>query len=279
VTANPILLGCSSIAYLAAGVLYQCNFLPRWRPMARYGTGAAVVALAIHSAALVVFAFEEGHLPVTNIAESLAVFAWLGIIAYLLVEHWRDVRVVGAFAFPLLFLLVLGAAVAMAGGHAASPERAAKLTPVWLLLHVTPSLLSYAAFLLAFCSGAMYLLHARLLKVKRLGGAQGALPSLETLDGLSYRLVAFGFVMLTIGIGTGVAWYGRSLGDYWGWVRAEMGPMVTWAVYAAYIHARMVAGWHRARAMWLLVVGFVVVLVTYLVTHSLLPGPHREPPM
>ena len=271
--ANPILLGCSSVAYLAAGVLYQCHFLPRWRPAARYGTMVAIIALVIHTAALVVFTFETKHLPITNIAESLAVFAWLGIIAYLLVEHWRDVRVVGALAFPLLFLIVLGAAVAMAGGHAASPERAAKLKLPWLLIHVTPSILSYAAFLLAFCTGSMYLLHARLLKGKRLGAAQSALPSLETLDGLSYRLVAFGFVLLTIGMGTGAMWYGG-----WGWLRAEIGPIVTWLVYAAYLHARMVAGWHRSRAMWLLVVGFVIVLATYLVAHSLLPGPHREPP-
>jgi ABC-type transport system involved in cytochrome c biogenesis permease subunit len=58
-----------------------------------------------------------------------------------------------------------------------------------------------------------------------------------------------------------------------------MGPIVTWLVYAAYLHARMVAGWRRAQAMWLLVVGFALVLVTYLVTHALLPGPHRELPM
>lgn len=277
-TASSILLGCSSIAYLVAGVLYQCHFVPRWRGAARHGTTVAVVALVIHSAALVLFTLETRHLPITNIAESLAVFAWLTIIGYLFIQHWRDVRVVGAFAFPLLFLVVLGAAVALGRGHAASTERAAELGLPWLLIHVTPSFLSYAAFLLACCTGVMYLLHARLLKAKRLSVAQRALPSLETLDALSYRLVAFGFIMLTVGIGTGILWYGQRAGDYWGWMAQEIWPIVTWAVYAAYLHARMVAGWHRARTMWLLVAGFAIVLITYLIAHVLLPGPHKYPP-
>ncbi len=275
-TANPILLGCSSIAYLAAGLLYQCNFVPRWRSAARHGTSVAMVALAIHSAALVVFILESKRLPITSIAESLAVFAWLAIVTYLIIEHWRDAQAIGAVALPLIFFLVLGAALAIGRSDAAASERAAEMDLAWLLVHVLPAILSYATFLLAFSSGIMYLVHARLLKTKRLGGAQSALPSLETLDGLSYRLVAFGFVMLTIGIGTGVVWYGRAWGG-WGWLQAEIGPLFTWAVYAAYLHARMVAGWHRARAMWLLVIGFIAVLITYLVMHAVVPGPHNEP--
>ena len=275
-SANAILLGCSSVVYLAAGLLYQCAFVPRWRSAARHGKSVALLALAIHSAALVVFTLESGRLPITSIAESLAVFAWLAIVTYLIIEHWRDARAVGAFALPLVFFVVLAAAVTMGRGDGGASERAAEMNLAWLLVHATPAILSYAAFLLAFCSGVMYLVHARLLKRKRLGGAQSGLPSLETLDGLSYRLVAFGFVMLTIGIGTGVVWYGQAWGG-WGWVRAEIGPLVTWAVYAAYLHARMVAGWRRARAMWLLVVGFVTVLITYLVVHAVVPGPHNAP--
>lgn len=276
---SPVVLGCSSVVYFVAGLLYECNFVPRWRAVARYATSVALVAFALHSAALVLFTFETQHLPVANIAESLAVFAWISVVAYLLIEHWRDVRIVGAFAFPVVFVVVLGAAIAMGAGHVASPGRVAELKLVWLLVHVMPSLLSYAVFLLACCSAVMYLVHARLLKAKRLSQTQQLLPSLDTLDALSYRLVAFGFVMLTIGMGTGAIWYGGSTGDYWGWLLKEIWPIVTWVMYAAYLHARMVAGWQRARTMWLLVIGFALVLLTYLVAHAVLPGPHRYPPV
>ena len=82
-----------------------------------------------------------------------------------------------------------------------------------------------------------------------------------------------------VAIVTGAGWYmstrGAQQGDYWGWVGQEMWSLVTWAIYAVYLHARMVAGWKRTHSHWLLVAGFAVVLLTYLVAHVWLPGVHQ----
>ncbi|MFQ6098422.1 MAG: cytochrome c biogenesis protein CcsA [Armatimonadota bacterium] len=277
--AGQVLLGVSSAFYLVASVLYQCHFFARWRRWGRHAFPVAMAALAVHTAGFVLYIVQTGHPPFTSIFESLAFFAWCIVVVYLVAQRAHKIEVLGSIAFPLAFVALVSGLFALAAGP--SPAVGVKETPstVLLIVHATPALLSYAAFFLALCAAVGYLFHAWLLRSKRLTRVQRALPSLDALDAIAYRMVAVGFPLLTVGIVAGAVWYmytrGATRGDYWGWVTQEMWTMVTWLIYAVYLHARMVAGWKRTSSQWLLVAGFAVVLVTYLVAHLWLPGVHQ----
>ena len=277
--ASQLLLGLSSALYLVASVLYQLHFFARWRSRARAAFPVAIAALALHTAGLVAYVAQTGHAPFTGIFESLAFFAWCIVVVCLVVLRSRKIEVLGAIALPLAFVALICGLFALSVGPA--PAAGVRETPSKLLLviHVPPALLSYAAFLVALCAAIAYLFHAWLLRTKRLAGIHHMLPSLDALDRIAYRMVALGFPLLTLAIVTGAIWYmstrGAQKGDYWGWMSQEMWTLVTWLIYAVYLHARMVAGWKRTSSHWLLVAGFVVVLLTYLVAHTWLPGVHQ----
>ena len=99
-------------------------------------------------------------------------------------------------------------------------------------------------------------------------------PSLRILDDVSYKTVMVGFPLLTIGIVTGAAWANYAWGTYWSWDPKETWSLITWFIYAAFLHARFTAGWKGKRTAVLSVVGFAAVIFTYLGVNFLLSGLH-----
>lgn len=105
-------------------------------------------------------------------------------------------------------------------------------------------------------------------------GFSKRLPSLDVLDEVSYRAIAFGFPMVTIGIITGAIWADQAWGRWWGWDPKETWSFITWLFYGAYLHTRLTWGWRGRHSAVIAVVGIVVVLFTYLGVNYLLPGLH-----
>ena len=99
------------------------------------------------------------------------------------------------------------------------------------------------------------------------------IPSVELLDELTHQLVMFGFLFLTVGIITGAVWANSAWGRYWGWDPKETWSFITWLLYAALLHFRMMRGWRGRRIAILSIVGFTAVLFTYFGV-NLLPGLH-----
>jgi len=143
-------------------------------------------------------------------------------------------------------------------------------------VHIVSSLAAYASFVLAFGAAMGYMLQERLLKAKRITGLQRHLPSLDSLDVLAYRMVALGFPLLTLGIITGAIWAQTAQGAYWSWDPKETWSLVTWLVYAAYLHVRIVQGWRGKWSNRLLVIGFAAVLITYFGVTYFMTGYHSH---
>jgi len=99
-------------------------------------------------------------------------------------------------------------------------------------------------------------------------------PSLKVLDDVSYKTVMVGFPLLTIGIVTGAAWANYAWGTYWSWDPKETWSLITWFIYAAFLHARFTAGWKGKKTAILSVVGFAAVIFTYIGVNFLLSGLH-----
>lgn len=96
----------------------------------------------------------------------------------------------------------------------------------------------------------------------------------ETLDNISYRIIGLGFPLLTIGIIAGAVWANEAWGSYWSWDPKETWALITWLVFAAYLHARITKGWQGRRPAILAATGFVVVWVCYLGVNLLGKGLH-----
>ncbi|MDX2100394.1 MAG: c-type cytochrome biogenesis protein CcsB [Leptolyngbyaceae cyanobacterium bins.59] len=96
----------------------------------------------------------------------------------------------------------------------------------------------------------------------------------ETLDNVSYRIIGLGFPLLTIGIIAGAVWANEAWGSYWSWDPKETWALITWLVFAAYLHARITRGWQGRRPAILAATGFVVVWVCYLGVNLLGKGLH-----
>ena len=99
------------------------------------------------------------------------------------------------------------------------------------------------------------------------------LPEPKVLDRLTHQLIMFGFLFLSIGIITGAVWANSAWGRYWGWDPKETWSLITWFIYAALLHARMMRGWQGRRIAFLSIIGFMAVMFTYFGV-NLLPGLH-----
>lgn len=104
------------------------------------------------------------------------------------------------------------------------------------------------------------------------------LPSLDVLDEVSYRGIAFGFPLLTIGIITGAIWADQAWGRWWGWDPKETWSLITWLFYGAYLHTRLTMGWRGRHSAILAVLGLVMVMITYLGVNLFLSGLHSYTP-
>jgi cytochrome c-type biogenesis protein CcsB len=100
------------------------------------------------------------------------------------------------------------------------------------------------------------------------------LPDKAVLDDLTYKMITIGFPLLTLMLITGSIWANRAWGSYWSWDPKEDWALITWFVYATYLHVRITKGWSGRKSAYFSLVGFAVVMFTFLGVTYLLPGMH-----
>lgn len=254
--------------YILAAIFYFAYLLGRRSARARVGFGLALAGLAAHTAALLIRTFKSGHAPFTNMYESLSFLAWASVLAFLAMDwKFKFPRAGGYFMLIVIGLMALASSPAM-------PKEITPLVPAlqsyWLWLHVSVTLLGEGFFAVAFVTSLMYL---RAESRERRGWKPG-LSSLK-LDTISYRCVAVGFPLFTLGgLILGMVWAHNAWGTYWSWDPKEVWSLVTWFVFALYLHTRIVMGWKGRRSAWIALVGFLAALFTYFGVNYLLVGLH-----
>ncbi|CCI16417.1 Cytochrome c biogenesis protein CcsA [Microcystis aeruginosa PCC 9807] len=145
-------------------------------------------------------------------------------------------------------------------------------TGAYRLQNKLSTTLSAPIFLETANSGTTALLTPTLTAMATLSPQRLSLA--ETLDNISYRVIGLGFPLLTIGIIAGAVWANEAWGSYWSWDPKETWALITWLVFAAYLHARITRGWQGRKPAILAASGFVVVWVCYLGVNLLGKGLH-----
>jgi cytochrome c-type biogenesis protein CcsB len=273
-TESTLILVCILI-YLASWFFYLLHAAFPRRGMVAVGgqvlvlTGLVVQAFTIGFRWVESYRLGVGHAPFANLYESMVFFSWtMGLIFLIAVRRLRA-RLLGVFVMPLVFLSLASTSLMKPDIEPLMPA----LQSNWLTAHVITCFLGYAAFAVAFGVNILFL-----LKTRRGSSSdswmQRNLPSPEILDDFSYRIIAVGFPMLSLGIITGAAWANSAWGSYWSWDPKETWSLIVWLIYAAYLHARITRGWKGRRAAWLSMLGFVATLFCYLGVNLLLSGLH-----
>ena len=258
---DAVLLGITLACYGVAAAVYLWRMLREPGPPLKVATMIALLGLGFHAGTLMVRGVVSRHVPLLNLFESLIFTAWVLVAIYLFLEYRHRITALGAFVC-LAALAMLVPAVALPKEIDTALQLSA-MGNAWSMPHIVTSLVSYACFALAFGASLAYAWQQRLLKAKRLGVLQQHLPPLHTVDRLAYEMVMLGFFMLTLSIVTGALWAETTRGHFWSWNPKETWALITWLVFAGYLHIRVISGWQGKWANRLVITGFTCVLITY----------------
>jgi cytochrome c-type biogenesis protein CcsB len=216
-----------------------------------------------------------GVWPLLNLYGSLSLFAAMSVAIFIGFAWKYKLWFAGGFVLAL-------AAIALAYGvtwNEGTMPAVPSLQSYWAKIHVPIVVSSYAAFLVAFVFSCIYLMKYYATPFansgdRALGGWLDGLPSLAQLDVIVYRAVGIGLPLISLGIITGAAWAKEAWGAYWQWDPKETAALATWIVYLAYMHLHTRNAWRGLRTNWVSVLGFFVVVFTYLGVNIWISGLH-----
>ena len=257
------LFNLSLAGYFAALLLVAAELFAHKRRLAIAGVVLLTAGLLCQTAYIALRWIEAGRAPFSNMFESLVLFAWAIVAVYLALRVKLRVPVLGA-ATSLLALLALV--------YASSFESDIKpLMPAlrsnWLTFHVFTCFLGYAAFAISFAAAIAYLIAAR-------KSSKARSETVEAFETTTAKTISFGFLFLSVGIIAGAVWANSAWGSYWQWDPKETRSLITWFIYAVFLHCRFMRGWKGKRAAWISVAGFASVVFTYFGVNYVLSGLH-----
>ena len=265
--AENVLFTIVMLLYFSAMILYFVFIAARKETLSRIAVIVQAAGFLLHTAALVFRGIGAGRLPLTNQYEFATSFAWgLCLVSLIFVIRFRF-PVLGAFASPVMFLVIGYAAMQSREVHELMPA----LRSNWLGFHVSTAIIAYGSFGVSFVLAVIFLLRDRMTEG---GFLDQHIPDREMLDIISYRSISLGLLFLTFTILTGAIWAERAWGSYWSWDPKETWSLITWIIYAIYLHLRIRRGYEGRAAAVFAAAGFVCVLFTYIGVNTFLPGVH-----
>ncbi len=222
---------------------------------------SAVFAASIHLIYLAILTSHLERLPLASMFEATTVTAFFIAVTYMLIQFTSGAPGTGIFVFPT----VLGLQLVSAFNVQPVESFNAVLKSPFFALHILPSIIGYAAFLIALLYSIMYLLLFTQIKSRKFGLIFDRFPSLEILDKLNGKAVFTGFILLTIGIGTGDVWATRVWGDVSIADPKVLISNLLWLIYGISIMLRKFRGWQGKRVAYLQIGGGIVLLISYFI--------------
>jgi len=252
--------------YLICTALYLVHVLFKVERVGRIATIMTIAGLSVHCAAFAARWIESyrmgmGHLPIRGPYECLTFSALMLVLFYLFIEVKIRSRAFGAFILPAAFLLMVFATLNSRFNKqiVAMPE---VLQGNYINYHLSSCFIGYAAFTVSFVASILYLFKREGTGVQT---APAILLSRSTLDDISYKMIAIGFVMYSILIVTGMFRSKIIWGSYWQWDQVQTWSLIAWLVYAVLLHGRFTWKWSGTLTAILSIIGFLFSIISFLV--------------
>jgi ABC-type uncharacterized transport system permease subunit len=258
------------LAYSVSLALYLGFLNTGRKPAGPAATIFLALGIVAHYFALLERSPGSHTVPYHDLYGSLSLFGWLLALTYLGLELIHRQRSVGAFVVSIVLGVFLASHLAPADKLAPPPAHG----PIFAL-HVTLSILAYAAFALSFVLSLMYLAEERLLHSKRLGDVVWRLPPLDLLERMSRSSVLVGLVTIAVGTVLGFIWVDRLHGEFWYYDPKYAITLFVLLLYAVYFLVARTAAWRGARASKFCIFNFVVVILSFTVVNLYFSQSHR----
>ena len=242
-----------------------------------------------------------GYFHLSNLYESLLFLTWSLLTIYLYLEYKTKSKLIGAILIPVALLINGFANLTLSPDMQKASPLVPALQSNWLMMHVSMMMVSYATLIMGSLLCILFLVvskyqdvdlqvidetslplynvmldyyEAKVFTASEEISELGKLKLLQSLDNWSYRIIGLGFPFLTIGIIAGGVWANEAWGSYWSWDPKETWALITWIVFATYLHARITKGWEGKKTAILGGLGFFVIWVCYLGVNFLGKGLH-----
>ncbi len=237
----------------------------------RTGVALTLVAFGSHLAGVVARGIAAGRMPWGNMYEFVTAASLAVVALYLTGVSRSSLRWLG---LPVTLVAAVLNGLAATVFYVAVGPLVPALHSVWFIIHILAAITGGAAFNVGGLAAILYLVKSRAERRGAVSGYLAKLPSVDAMDRTSYRFNAFAFPVWTFTIAAGAIWAEYAWGRYWGWDPKETWSLVTWVLYAGYLHARATAGWRGHRAAWLSVLGLALFWFNFIGVNLLVSGLH-----
>lgn len=248
---------------------------------------------------------SHNYFPLSNLYESLIFLTWCLTFIQILLEYRSKNPLIGSITIPISLFTLAFASISLPDNMKAASPLVPALRSNWLMMHVTMMMISYSILIIGSLLSILFLIisygkntniqgssysntQKLLLKYKSnynelnynnfsnniASYEYSRINLLESIDNLSYRIIGLGFPLLTIGIISGAVWANEAWGSYWSWDPKETWALITWIIFAIYLHSRLNKSWQGKKPAILASIGFIVVWICYLGVNFLGKGLH-----
>ena len=258
-----VLFFASVVGYFAATMLQTAGVALNREKLRKAAYGLFAAAFLLHTAFTAWRGVEAGRLPLANQFEFASGFAWSAAVMGLMLYGRMKQEWIKTVSMPVAFLVLSYAAF--------QPMEIKELMPAlrstWFALHIGSATFSYAAFAISGGLGVHYL-----LQMKK-GHTEKESRMVQT-DYMIYRLICLGFLLLTVVILSGAIWAEQAWSRWWSWDPKETWALITWILYAIFLHQRIRMKWQGKRMAWFAIIAGICMLFTFAGVNKLLPGLH-----
>ena len=242
----------------------------------------------------------NGYFPLSNLYESLLFLTWSLTLTNIILENKNNSKIISSINIPVCLFIISFASFSLPTAMQQASPLVPALQSNWLMMHVTIMMLSYATLIIGSLLSILFLIIANNNNIELQGGSTDPITSqkftlnslnnhgivlsdinqnkklnlLESIDNLSYRTIGLGFPLLTIGIIAGAVWANEAWGSYWSWDPKETWALITWLIFASYLHSRFTKSWKGKKPAILGSIGFFVVWICYLGVNFVGKGLH-----
>jgi len=286
----------STISYWASLVIFQ-----KFLKLTTFGKLNSILANILIFYILLKRWITFGYFPLSNLYESLLFLTWILLSGYLYVEQQTKSKLIGSISLPLILLIHSFATFGISAEMQQAIPLPASLNSYWLTYHVSTMILSYGTLIIGstLCLLFLVILQSKSANLEKFNDSSipvynlilnyynkqeihlsdeisefAKLKLLQSLDNWSYRIIGLGFPFLTTGIIAGGVWANEAWGSYWSWDPKETWALITWIIFAVYLHARITKGWEGKKAAIVGSLGLIVIWICYLGVNFLGKGLH-----